>query len=69
MLPLLLSGLAMGCIYGKIAIGFSMIFRTIGLVNFAHGDFVMCGAFIGYTLWAWVPFLFLSPRGDPDKQT
>ena len=60
MLTLILSGLAMGCVYGMIAIGFSMIFRTIGLVNFAQGDLVMCGAFIGYTVFLVAPpFPFL----------
>lgn len=45
----ILSGLAVGCIYGLVALGFSMIFRAMGLVNFAQGDIMMVGAFFGYT--------------------
>ena len=46
----LISGLAVGCIYGLVAIGFSMIFRATGLVNFAQGDIMMLGAFLGYSV-------------------
>ena len=55
----ILSGLAVGCIYALVAIGFSMIYRALGLVNFAQGDIMMLGAFIGYTLllaWPAMPF-------------
>lgn len=51
----LISGLAIGCIYGLIAIGFSMIYRSIGLVNFAQGDIMMLGAFIGFTVLTAIP--------------
>lgn len=51
----LISGLAVGCIYGLVAIGFSMIFRATGLVNFAQGDIMMLGAFLGYTVLAALP--------------
>lgn len=53
----LMSGLAIGCIYGLVAIGFSMIFRATGLVNFAQGDIMMLGAFLGYTVLSAVPGL------------
>lgn len=56
---LLLSGLAVGCIYGLVAIGFSMVYRAMGLVNFAQGDLMMVGAFVGYSLIVvapWLPF-------------
>jgi len=49
LLAQVISGVAMGCIYALVAMGFSMIYRAIGLVNFAQGDIVMLGAFIGYT--------------------
>ena len=51
----LMSGLAVGCIYALVAIGFSMIYRALGLVNFAQGDIMMMGAFIGYSLLVAVP--------------
>ncbi|GGC66285.1 branched-chain amino acid ABC transporter permease [Chelatococcus reniformis] len=48
----LMSGLAIGSIYGLVAVGFSMIYRAMGLVNFAQGDMMMVGAFLGYTVLA-----------------
>lgn len=53
----LMSGVAIGCIYGLVAIGFSMIYRAMGLVNFAQGDIMMLGAFLGYTALAAMPGL------------
>jgi branched-chain amino acid transport system permease protein len=55
----LLSGLAVGCVYAMIAVGYSMIYRAMGLVNFAQADIMMLGAFIGYALlvaWPALPF-------------
>jgi branched-chain amino acid transport system permease protein len=46
----LISGLAVGCIYALIAIGFSMIYRALGLVNFAQSEIMMLGAFMGYSI-------------------
>jgi len=43
---LLVSGLANGCVYGLIAIGFVLIYKATEQVNFAQGDFMMLGAFI-----------------------
>ncbi|MBI3090509.1 MAG: ABC transporter permease [Candidatus Tectomicrobia bacterium] len=48
----LLSGLAIGCIYGLIALGFSMIYRAMNLLNFAQGEIVTIGGLIGYTCLA-----------------
>lgn len=42
----ILSGLAVGAIYSLIAIGFSIVFSTVRIVNFAHGEFVMAGGMI-----------------------
>lgn len=42
----LVNGVALGCIYGLIALGYSFIYNAIGLVNLAQGSFVMVGAFI-----------------------
>lgn len=44
----LLNGLSLGCIYALIAVGYSMVYGIIKLINFAHGEFYMFGAFIGY---------------------
>ena len=51
----IVSGLTIGCIYGLVAIGFSMIFRAMGLVNFAQGDLMMLGGFMGYTCLSVAP--------------
>ena len=41
----LINGLTLGSIYGLIAIGYTMVFGIIGMVNFAHGDVFMLSAF------------------------
>ena len=41
----LINGLTLGSIYGLIAIGYTMVYGIIGMVNFAHGDVYMIGAF------------------------
>src|SRR5262245_7093447 len=42
----LIIGLALGSIYGLIAIGYTMVYGIIGMINFAHGDIFMVGGFI-----------------------
>ena len=51
----LINGLTLGSIYGLIAIGYTMVFGIIGMVNFAHGDVFMVSSFI-----ALVCFLILT---------
>jgi len=46
----LINGLTLGSIYGLIAIGYTMVFGIIGMVNFAHGDVFMVSAFIALIL-------------------
>ena len=46
----LINGLTLGSIYGLIAIGYTMVFGIIGMVNFAHGDVFMLSAFIALIL-------------------
>jgi branched-chain amino acid transport system permease protein len=43
----LINGLTLGLIYGLIAVGYTMVYGIIGMINFAHGDVFMVGAFIG----------------------
>ena len=45
-LQLLVSGLANGCVYGLIALGFVLIYKATEAINFAQGDFMMIGAFV-----------------------
>ncbi len=46
------SGAALGCIYGLIALGFVLIYKATEMVNFAQGDLLMLGAFVAYMLIA-----------------
>jgi branched-chain amino acid transport system permease protein len=47
----LINGLTLGSIYGLIAIGYTMVFGIIGMVNFAHGDVFMVSSFIALILF------------------
>ncbi|MFQ5764182.1 MAG: branched-chain amino acid ABC transporter permease LivH [Rhodospirillales bacterium] len=59
----LINGLTLGAIYGLIAIGYTMVYGIIGMINFAHGEIYMIGAFIslicfiilGFAGVTWVP--------------
>ncbi|MBI4958550.1 MAG: branched-chain amino acid ABC transporter permease, partial [Desulfovibrio sp.] len=42
----LVSGLTVGATYGLTALGFTMIFNTTGIINFAQGEFVMLGGML-----------------------
>ncbi|WP_316013918.1 branched-chain amino acid ABC transporter permease [Roseobacter sp. HKCCA0434] len=61
LLQLLIGGIANGCIYGLVALGFVLIYKASEAVNFAQGDFLMLGAFLGIafinTANADLPFL------------
>ncbi len=48
-LQLIASGIAQGCIYGLIALGFVLIYKATETVNFAQGDLMMIGGFLGLT--------------------
>ena len=45
----LVSGVALGCVYGLIALGVVLIYKTTEVVNFAQGDLMMLGGFFAYT--------------------
>ena len=42
----LINGISLGMIYGLIAVGYTMVYGIIGMINFAHGDVFMIGAFV-----------------------
>ncbi|UCE55900.1 MAG: branched-chain amino acid ABC transporter permease [Desulfobacterales bacterium] len=58
----IVNGLILGSMYALVAIGFSMIYGIIRLINFAHGDVVMIGAFLtlGLLQVAGAPFLIVA---------
>lgn len=45
----LVSGIAVGCVYALVALGFVLIYKATDIVNFAHGEVMMIGAFMGLT--------------------
>ena len=48
----LINGLTLGSIYGLIAIGYTMVYGIVGMINFAHGEIYMIGAFIALIAFA-----------------
>ena len=46
----LIDGLTLGTVYAVIALGYTMVYGILQLINFAHGEIFMSGAFIGTTL-------------------
>ena len=50
-IQLTVNGLTLGCVYALIALGYSMVYGILKLLNFAHGDVYMIGAFIGYFIY------------------
>jgi branched-chain amino acid transport system permease protein len=54
-LQVILNGLFVGSFYALIALGYSMVYGVFKLLNFAHGDVFMFGAFIGYTILLALP--------------
>ena len=53
LLQTLLGGFVQGCIYGLIALGFVLIYRATRQINFAQGDLLMLGAYLGMQLQLW----------------
>lgn len=65
LLQQLINGLALGSVYSLIALGYTMVYGIIKLINFAHGEIYMLGAYFGfYALTSWnlslVPALLVS---------
>ena len=54
----LINGLTLGSIYGLIAIGYTMVYGIIGMINFAHGEIFMIGSFVSI-----ITFLLLGIAG------
>ena len=44
----IVNGLSVGAIYALVALGYTMVYGVLQLINFAHGDVFMLGAMIGY---------------------
>src|SRR5579883_2696146 len=61
-LQLLLNGTALGSIYALIALGYTMVYGILRLINFAHGDVYMVGAYVSF--WV-VDLVFAHSDGNP----
>src|SRR6186713_3024552 len=46
----IINGLVLGSIYALVALGYTMVYGILGLINFAHGDIVMVGALVALTV-------------------
>jgi branched-chain amino acid transport system permease protein len=58
----IINGLQLGAIYALIALGYTMVYGIVRLINFAHGDFFMVGAYAAYG--AFYLFNFFLPQGN-----
>ncbi len=56
----LINGLTLGSIYGLIAIGYTMVYGIIGMVNFAHGDIFMLGGFAALIVYLMLTSVFIG---------
>ena len=54
LVQLLVNGLTLGSVYALVALGFSMVYGILKLLNLAHGDVLMVGAFIGWGVLGWL---------------
>ena len=64
----MINGLSLGSIYALVALGYTMVYGIIKLINFAHGDIYMLGAYIGFIVTTklglgFVPALLISMAG------
>jgi branched-chain amino acid transport system permease protein len=57
----LINGVTLGSIYGLIAIGYTMVYGIIGMINFAHGDVFMVGSFIALLLFLLIGLTAATP--------
>ncbi|MDO7786177.1 branched-chain amino acid ABC transporter permease [Desulforamulus aquiferis] len=61
----LINGVSLGSIYALIALGYTMVYGIVQLINFAHGDVYMVGAYLGFFAtailgWSFLPALLMS---------
>jgi len=49
----LTNGLALGCLYALVAVGYTIVYGIIQLINFAHGEIFMIGSFGALAAWTW----------------
>jgi branched-chain amino acid transport system permease protein len=68
LLQYLINGLSQGAVYALIALGYTMVYGILKMINFAHGEFYMFGAYMGFVglsvlglpFWAAIPFVIVT---------
>ena len=60
LLQQILNGLTVGSIYALIALGYTLVYGILMMINFAHSEVLMSGAFVGWALVLWQPRFFAS---------
>jgi branched-chain amino acid transport system permease protein len=55
-----INGLTLGSIYGLIALGYTMVYGIVGMINFAHGEIYMIGAFVSLIAFAALGFIGIT---------
>jgi branched-chain amino acid transport system permease protein len=55
-----INGITLGSVYGLIAIGYTMVYGIIGMINFAHGDIFMIGAFMALITYLIITTFFVG---------
>ena len=64
LLQQLINGLSLGAIYALIALGYTMVYGILKLINFAHGEVFMIGAYSGYYTASWLGIETLEAEGQ-----
>ncbi|MDP2279492.1 MAG: branched-chain amino acid ABC transporter permease LivH, partial [Nitrospirota bacterium] len=61
----LINGLTLGGVYALIALGYTMVYGILGLINFAHGEIYMLGAYLGIIFLAFFTAIGLTAYSLP----
>ncbi|MCG2813799.1 MAG: branched-chain amino acid ABC transporter permease, partial [Thermodesulfovibrionales bacterium] len=61
----LINGLTLGGVYALIALGYTMVYGILGLINFAHGEIYMLGAYLGIIFLAFFTAIGLTSYSLP----
>jgi branched-subunit amino acid ABC-type transport system permease component len=60
----IINGLILGSVYALVALGYTMVYGIINLINFAHGEVLMVGALTSWTVVTW-----LDKSGSPPRSS
>ena len=60
----LINGIVLGSVYAMVAVGYTMVYGILQLINFAHGQVLMIGAMVGLTCISILNFLFPGLPGS-----